>query len=161
MQWKLFFNYTAFKHLKHKATFQCYIFEYVYDIMSRVKGKQDRTVKKLEEELYGDISNHGGVAIGLIDEEFRGITGLVANRVASNLKKPTLLLRKKQGDSELSGSARGYTRVLDDFKTWMGNAVDSLIDFDSIIQKIKGSFWSNSTPTPPQAEIKDNSKKRN
>ena len=93
-------------------------YEYVYDIMSRVKGKQDRTVKKLEEELYGDISNHGGVAIGLIDEEFRGITGLVANRVASNLKKPTLLLRKKQGDSELSGSARGYTRVLDDFKTW-------------------------------------------
>lgn len=63
--------------------------------------------------------------------------------------------------NKLENYIKGTENPLDDFKNWMGNAVDSLIDFDSIIQKIKGSFWSNSTPTPPQAEIKDNSKKRN
>ena len=96
-------------------------YTFIYNDMQTIKKEQDKQVKTLEKQLYEELSDEGGIAVGLIDEEYKGITGLVANRISRNTRKPTLLLRDRENETELKGSARGNIRVIDDFKTWCQN----------------------------------------
>lgn len=80
-------------------------------VCSNVKGRQDRAVKKSVETINQKIKDErldGNMILivdvtGLLDTSY---TGLVANKLASWYKKPTLLLQRV-GDTEMfGGSAR-------------------------------------------------------
>lgn len=103
------------------VTLKWTLYEYVMDIITKVKARQDNLVRKLEEDIYKEIDDDGGIAVSIIDnpdKDEKAVTGLVANRVASNLEKPTLIFRDMEGKDYLTGSLRGYETVIDSLKDW-------------------------------------------
>jgi single-stranded-DNA-specific exonuclease len=114
--------YTVEKKKKNKVTgkfdkiqVDMNIVEYAVDICKKCKAKQDKIVKKTTERLTTEIINNG-VAIGFLDEESAGLSGLIAGKLSQKFEKPVLLVKK---NAELYvGSGRGNTKILNDFKQW-------------------------------------------
>lgn len=100
-----------------KIVFEMNLYEYTLDVIKKVKARQANMVKKTMAELMTKIDNSGGIAICVLDTSDEGsITGLVANKVASKLRKPTLIVHHIEG--KYVGSGRGYEKVLPSLKDW-------------------------------------------
>ncbi|PED64018.1 DHH family phosphoesterase [Priestia megaterium] len=101
-------------------------YEYAYHICTKVKTRQDGLVKKTMAVLEKDIDNSGGIAIGILETSEHGsITGLVANKIASKLQKPVLLVHHVNG--KYVGSGRGYEKSLPSLKDWCNET--ELVEF--------------------------------
>ncbi|MEK5205284.1 DHH family phosphoesterase [Bacillus sp. FSL R10-2789] len=102
------------------------LYEYARDICKKVKTRQAGMVKKTMLALESDIDNTGGIAIGVLETSEQGsITGLVANKIASKLQKPVLLVHHVNG--KYVGSGRGYEKVLPSLKDWCNES--GLVEF--------------------------------
>ncbi len=88
----------------HKETVKMDIYERAKRTLDKVKGRQDRLVKKaLKGVEWLDGGDNFNVVV--LDKKFdKGIAGLVANKLLGQTKNPTLTLKRK-GD-RLEGSAR-------------------------------------------------------
>jgi len=106
-----------FKRGKNKGeTIQESIYEHVARICVSCKGKQDRRVKKCIELLDRQVCEQVHSNILCLDYthvyEDEGLSGLIANKIASNKNKPTLVFGLK--DDTYRGSARGAIENLKD-----------------------------------------------
>ncbi|MFQ9545325.1 MAG: DHH family phosphoesterase [Clostridium sp.] len=77
-----------------------------------IKGKQDRKVKKYTEDIIQnfkeeDLNSKILIINGTDIIEEKTMTGLIANKLANEFKKPTIILRYK-GRGRFGGSIRNY-----------------------------------------------------
>ncbi|CAF1774647.1 DHH family phosphoesterase [Bacillus subtilis] len=102
------------------------LYEYAFDMMKKVKGRQNSMIKKSLEKLRSSTYNEGGISIALLDSsDEAAITGLVANKVAKKYQKPALVLYYK--DKKYIGSGRGDEKVLSSLKDWCNET--GLVEF--------------------------------
>src|SRR3712207_6387999 len=129
--------------------------EFMARVCKNVKGRQDREVKKGLIELNKKITekklNDNKILVvdceNIIDKTF---TGLMANKLTSQYKKPVIVLRKKEGEEGVfGGSCRNYKlspivnlkEFLDELNTFNelsghGNAFGFKITLDNIIKTV-------------------------
>lgn len=85
-------------------------------VCKSIKGKQDREIKKSVATMLDHIEAEGLaeekiIMMDVTDVLAQSHTGLVANKLASQFKRPVILLRdKKNDDSSYGGSGRNYSR---------------------------------------------------
>ncbi|AJA41416.1 RecJ-like ssDNA exonuclease [Geobacillus virus E3] len=88
-----------------------------------IKNKQnrmvDKIVAKIEEKIDDENLNENKVIfIHDIDDLDGGLTGLIANKIASKYKKPAIILSGINEKGNYKGSARGYDKgELKDFRS--------------------------------------------
>lgn len=81
-----------------------------------IKGKQDREIKKSVATMLSYIEEEGladekVIMMDVTDVLAQSHTGLVANKLASQFKRPVILLRDKKSDEGVyGGSGRNYSR---------------------------------------------------
>lgn len=97
-------------------------------IATNIKARQDKDVKKgmaLVQERIGEqeLDNNKIIVVDVTDILQQSFTGLVANKIASLYKRPTLLLREKQSEEGVyGGSGRNYSKfALDDLRGFLLN----------------------------------------
>lgn len=102
------------------------IFEYAYDIVTKVKARQAAIVKKTLPLIEESIIDDCGIIIGISpNDEYPGISGLVANKLVSKYDKPALLLTERE--ESYTGSGRGHEKTLTDFRQWCEDS--NLVEF--------------------------------
>lgn len=87
------------------------VYEHAFRLAKNAKTRQDNSVKKLIPEVREWISKHGTDKFPVLfarlpDETDGSFTGLIANRIANEYRKPTVILRKTDG--KLGGSGRNF-----------------------------------------------------
>ena len=81
------------------------VYERANRVLTKVKGRQDRLVKKALKDIEFLTSDSNGFNAVVLDKKFdKGITGLVANKILGSTKQPTLVL--KRNGNRFDGSAR-------------------------------------------------------
>lgn len=89
------------------------------DNLTKVRNRQNKEIKKIEPIAIED-SFEGTIVISALPSNiitYRSITGLIANKVAQKFQKPALMIVKNE-DGTYSGSARGFEKVMKDFRQW-------------------------------------------
>lgn len=98
------------------------LYEYTYDICTKVRSRQAGIVKKLVPILQETIDDSSSIAIGIIEDnqEYKNITGLIANKFVNTLRKPVLLMSKVKDEESYfyRGSARGYEKIVPSLRDW-------------------------------------------
>ena len=98
--------------------FELNIYQLAIEACSKAKARQDKILKKKTEEL---LKQYTGDSIGIFlmeeDEEIKSITGVLANKLASAIRVPALVMWKN-ADNFLIGSGRGNIDVILDLKKW-------------------------------------------
>lgn len=94
------------------------LYQYVVNLGNELRNRQDREINKILKEIKKDyVPNDFGIYIYINDdEELTGINGLLANKIVSEIQKPTICCRLVDG--KYKGSLRGCENVLSDFKGW-------------------------------------------
>lgn len=98
------------------------LYEYVADEIAKVKNRQNKTTDKVQKELV-ESSFTDLICIAETTEDdigYRSITGLIANKLMSRFKMPTLVLVNNKNGT-FSGSGRGYEKTIKDFREWCNN----------------------------------------
>ena len=101
--------------------------EFKYDIyqlaVEAAKKCKDRQAKLIDIEMKvadKQFNPETGIQIYILQsEECRGLTGLLANKLASHWQQPTIVVWEVNGD--YSGSLRGREKVISNFKEWCTN----------------------------------------
>ena len=85
-------------------------------VCKTIKGKQDREIKKSVEKVLKQIeennmSDDKVIILDVTETLLQSHTGLVANKLATQFKRPVILLRdKKNEEGKCGGSGRNYSR---------------------------------------------------
>lgn len=74
-------------------------------IAGKAHDKQSKIVKTIYQEIEPDLDQSHKVVIGYTTEEYKGYTGLIANKITGNFSKPSLVLRELNSTT-WSGSLR-------------------------------------------------------
>lgn len=87
------------------------IYNHAFRIAKNAKARQDKAVKAIIPQVKEWITNHDMMKFPVLfarlpDETDGSYTGLIANRIANELKKPTIALRKTK--TQLAGSGRNF-----------------------------------------------------
>lgn len=96
--------------------------------LGNLKAKQDRIRNKAVEEIANKIEDKNLLdnkilIVEISDILHKNLTGVVANKLAEQHKRPTMLLRFTEDNNHLTGSIRGYDK-------------GSVKDFKSLLQSI-------------------------
>lgn len=75
-------------------------------------NEQSKIVKTIYEEIEPDLDQSHKVMIGYVDDEYRGYSGLIANKITGNFGKPSLVLRELN-PTMFSGSLRSPVDIAD------------------------------------------------
>ena len=105
-----------------QAELEWSLYEYVADEIAKVKNRQNKTTDKVQKELV-ESSFTDLICIAETTEDdigYRSITGLIANKLMSRFKMPTLVLVNNKNGT-FSGSGRGYEKTIKDFREWCNN----------------------------------------
>ncbi|MGL5765349.1 MAG: DHH family phosphoesterase [Sarcina sp.] len=90
-------------------------YEEAAKLCTKIKSYQDRIVKAEMRSIQKDIEGQPKyLLLNVNDDLEQSFTGLVANKLKSQYKAPTLLYREKD-DNCVGGSARGYEDSIKDF----------------------------------------------
>ena len=115
--------YTAKKKDKETnkfVTVEENVYEHAFRVAKNAKARQDKAVKQLLPEVKDWIEKHNMDRYPILfarlpDETESSFTGLIANRIANEYHKPTLVMRKI--DNQFGGSGRNFDNSpLTDFK---------------------------------------------
>ena len=102
------------------------IYEYGYDLCTKAKNRQASVTKKLTPIIEKNMLDCGGIIIAFTgDDEYPGITGLIANKLVNKYEKPVLLLNETE--DSYTGSGRGHEKTIKDFRKWCENS--NLVEF--------------------------------
>lgn len=93
------------------------VYQYANDIFKKVKARQASVVKKMLPAIEKSIVDDSGVIISFTEnDEYPGVSGLIANKLVNKYEKPVLLLTKRE--NSFSGSGRGHEKTIRDFREW-------------------------------------------
>ena len=81
-------------------------------IARKAHNEQSKIVKTIYEEIEPDLDQSHKVVIGYTTEEYKGYTGLIANKITGNFGKPSLVLRELNS-TMFSGSLRSPVDIAD------------------------------------------------
>lgn len=81
-------------------------------IARKARNEQTKIVKTIYEEIEPDLDQSHKVVIGYTTEEYKGYTGLIANKITGNFGKPALVLRELNSTT-WSGSLRSPIDIAD------------------------------------------------
>lgn len=81
-------------------------------IARKAHNEQTKIVKTIYEEIEPDLDQSHKVVIGYTTEEYKGYTGLIANKITGNFGKPALVLRELNSTT-WSGSLRSPVDIAD------------------------------------------------
>lgn len=81
-------------------------------IARKAHNEQSKIVKTIYEEIEPDLDQSHKVVIGYTTEEYKGYTGLIANKITGNFGKPSLVLREVN-PTMFSGSLRSPVDIAD------------------------------------------------
>lgn len=81
-------------------------------IARKAHNEQTKIVKTIYEEIEPDLDQSHKVIIGYTTEEYKGYTGLIANKITGNFGKPSLVLRELN-PTMFSGSLRSPVDIAD------------------------------------------------
>lgn len=81
-------------------------------IARKAHNEQSKIVKTIYEEIELDLDQSHKVVIGYTTEEYKGYTGLIANKITGNFGKPSLVLRELNSTT-WSGSLRSPVDIAD------------------------------------------------
>ena len=81
-------------------------------IARKAHNEQSKIVKTIYEEIEPDLDQSHKVVIGYTTEEYKGYTGLIANKITGNFGKPSLVLRELNSTT-WSGSLRSPVDIAD------------------------------------------------
>lgn len=93
-------------------------------LLTNIKARQgrlrDKGIQQIEAQIYNDdLLDNKVLIVNVTDLLDKNLTGLVANGLAKQYKRPVLLLRNK-GEYSLSGSMRGYEKgAIKDLKQFL------------------------------------------
>ena len=96
-------------------------YEYMIDIGTKVKARQDKLTKNTIDILSKNPNLSAGIQVFVIeevDDDIRGITGLIANKLVNIFSQPVLVLWEDSESNLYRGSLRGYEKSISDFKKW-------------------------------------------
>lgn len=75
-------------------------------------NEQTKIVKTIYQEIEPDLDQSHKVVIGYVDDEYKGYSGLIANKITGNFGKPSLVLRELNSTT-WSGSLRSPVDIAD------------------------------------------------
>lgn len=81
-------------------------------IARKAHNEQSKIVKTIYEEIEPDLDRTHKVMIGYVDDEYKGYSGLIANKITGNFGKPSLVLRELN-PTMFSGSLRSPVDIAD------------------------------------------------
>lgn len=81
-------------------------------IAKKAHDQQSKIVKAIYQEIEPDLDQSHKVVIGYTTEEYKGYTGLIANKITGNFSKPSLVLRELNSTT-WSGSLRSPVDIAD------------------------------------------------
>ena len=81
-------------------------------IARKAHNEQTKIVKTIYQEIEPDLDQSHKVVIGYTTEEYKGYTGLIANKITGNFGKPALVLRELNSTT-WSGSLRSPVDIAD------------------------------------------------
>ena len=81
-------------------------------IAGKAHNEQTKIVKTIYQEIEPDLDQSHKVVIGYTTEEYKGYTGLIANKITGNFGKPSLVLRELNSTT-WSGSLRSPVDIAD------------------------------------------------
>lgn len=81
-------------------------------IARKAHNEQSKIVKTIYEEIEPNLDQSHKVMIGYTTEEYKGYTGLIANKITGNFGKPALVLRELNS-TMFSGSLRSPVDIAD------------------------------------------------
>lgn len=81
-------------------------------VARKAHNEQSKIVKTIYEEIEPDLDQSHKVIIGYTTEEYKGYTGLIANKITGNFGKPALVLRELN-PTTWSGSLRSPVDIAD------------------------------------------------
>ena len=81
-------------------------------VARKAHNKQSKIVKTIYEEIEPDLDQSHKVIIGYTNNEYKGYTGLIANKITGNFSKPALVLRELNSTT-WSGSLRSPVDIAD------------------------------------------------
>lgn len=81
-------------------------------VARKAHNEQSKIVKTIYEEIEPDLDQSHKVMIGYTTEEYKGYTGLIANKITGNFGKPALVLRELNSTT-WSGSLRSPVNIAD------------------------------------------------
>lgn len=81
-------------------------------IASKAHDQQSKIVKTIYQEIEPDLDQSHKVVIGYTTDEYKGYTGLIANKITGNFGKPSLVLRELN-PTTWSGSLRSPVDIAD------------------------------------------------
>lgn len=81
-------------------------------VARKAHNEQSKIVKTIYEEIEPDLDQSHKVVIGYTTEEYKGYTGLIANKITGNFGKPSLVLRELNSTT-WSGSLRSPVDIAD------------------------------------------------
>lgn len=81
-------------------------------IARKAHNEQSKIVKTIYEEIEPDLDQSHKVIIGYTNNEYKGYTGLIANKITGNFGKPSLVLRELN-PTMFSGSLRSPVDIAD------------------------------------------------
>lgn len=81
-------------------------------IARKAHNEQSKIVKTIYQEIEPDLDQSHKVMIGYTTEEYKGYTGLIANKITGNFGKPALVLRELNSTT-WSGSLRSPIDIAD------------------------------------------------
>lgn len=81
-------------------------------IARKAHNEQTKIVKTIYQEIEPDLDQSHKVVIGYTTEEYKGYTGLIANKIIGNFGKPALVLRELNSTT-WSGSLRSPVDIAD------------------------------------------------
>lgn len=88
-------------------------YEKAIDDCKKIKERQDAKVKKVLNKIITQYNNEN-IGIFYIEEEFKNLSGLIANKLVEQIQRPVIVATE---DSKvISGSARGYSKFSSNFR---------------------------------------------
>lgn len=81
-------------------------------LLAEAHKEQANIVKQVVKEITPNLDLSHKVVVGYINEEHKGYTGLIANKLSGEYNKPSLVLRE-QGEDKFTGSLRSPIDIAD------------------------------------------------
>lgn len=93
--------------------------EFMVRTIKTIKSRQDRQVKKgveivNQKIIDNNLDDNKVIVVDATDDLESTFTGLVANKLANQYKRPTLILRKRKDNQLFGGSGRNYNLFEED-----------------------------------------------
>lgn len=94
------------------------IYQLAIDAGVKCKNNQQKLLKPTLEEAEQQYNPNASIQIFVTSEENKNLTGLIANRLKSDWKAPTIVVWLNEEGTMYNGSLRGYEETLPNFKEW-------------------------------------------